>query len=40
MPDGSVILNVAITISRIVNFEPITLQPGQTQLYPVPASRV
>lgn len=40
MPDGSVILNVAITISRIVGFEDITLQPGQTQPYPVPASRV
>lgn len=40
MPDGSVILNVAITISRIVGFEDITLQPGQTQAYPVPASRV
>ncbi len=40
MPDGSVILNVAITISRIVGFEDITLQPGQTQPYPVPSSRV
>jgi Flp pilus assembly secretin CpaC len=40
MPDGSVILHVAITISRIVNEVPITLQPGQTQLYPVPTSRV
>jgi Flp pilus assembly secretin CpaC len=40
MPDGSVILNVAITVSRIVSFEDITLQPGQTQAYPVPASRV
>lgn len=40
MPDGSVILNVAITISRIVGFEDITIQPGQTQPYPVPASRV
>jgi type II secretory pathway component GspD/PulD (secretin) len=40
MPDNSVILNVAITISRIVGFENITLQPGQVQPYPVAASRV
>lgn len=40
MPDGSVILNVAITISRIVGFEDIVIQPGQIQPYPVPASRV
>jgi type II secretory pathway component GspD/PulD (secretin) len=40
MPDGSVILHVAITVSRIVDFQPITLAPGQTQLYPVPTSRV
>jgi type II secretory pathway component GspD/PulD (secretin) len=40
MPDGSVILNVAITISRIIGFENITLRPGQVQPYPVPTSRV
>lgn len=40
MPDGSVILHVAITISRIVDFQDITVQAGQTQAYPVPTSRV
>ena len=39
MPDGSVMLNVAITISRIVSFETLNVGFGP-QPYPVPASRV
>jgi len=40
MPDGSVILNVAITVSNILRFENVQIQPGQNQPYPVAASRV
>ena len=39
MPDGSVMLNVAITISRIVSFATLNIGFGPQQ-YPVPASRV
>ena len=39
MPDGSVMLNVAITISRIVSFQTLNVGFGP-QPYPVPASRV
>ncbi len=40
MPDGSVFMNVAITISNILRFKPIQTGIGQTNEYPVTTSRV
>ncbi|MEX1118302.1 MAG: type II and III secretion system protein [Terrimicrobiaceae bacterium] len=40
MPDGSVFMNVAITVSNILRFKPISTGIGQTNEYPVTTSRV
>jgi type II secretory pathway component GspD/PulD (secretin) len=40
MPDGSVFMNVAITVSNILRFKPIQTGIGQTNEYPVTTSRV
>jgi type II secretory pathway component GspD/PulD (secretin) len=40
MPDGSVFLNVAITVSNILRFKPIITGPGQANEFPVTTSRV
>lgn len=40
MPDGSVYLNVAITVSNIVRFKAINTGPGQSNEYPVTSSRI
>lgn len=40
MPDGSVFLNVAITVSNILRFKPIETAPGQVNEFPVTTSRI
>lgn len=40
MPDGSVFLNVAITVSNIITFRQLQLGVGQDNEYPVTGSRV
>ncbi len=40
MPDGSVFMNVAITVSNILRFKPINTGIGQNNEYPVTTSRV